>query len=121
MESSSKTGADDTGGNGETGGMMESSSKSAAARTVTLTASNFAFTPNVITVKKGEKVNLNLVSESGIHGIGIPGLGISQRMEVGADVSIALPTDTAGTFDFKCNVPCGSGHREMKGTIVIEE
>ncbi|TSC57118.1 MAG: cytochrome c oxidase subunit II [Candidatus Peregrinibacteria bacterium Greene0416_62] len=114
---------EDTGGNGETGGAMVPSSKAPAAsvRMVEITASNFAFTPSMITVKKGEEVTLNLIGESGIHGIGIPGFGISQRVDLGQTVSIAIPTDTAGTFDFKCNVPCGSGHKEMKGTIVIEE
>lgn len=128
MEKRSKLGADDTGGNGETGGAMTSSPKVAAvssqaatARTISITAANWAFTPSVITVKKGEKVLLNLVGESGIHGIGIPGLGISQRIDLGATTSVTLPTDAAGTYDFRCNVPCGPGHKEMKGTITIEE
>ena len=93
----------------------------AAARIVEITVTNFVFTPNRISVKKGDKVTLNLIGKSGIHGISIPGLGISQRIDIGATASVALPTDTAGAFDFKCNVPCGPGHKEMRGTIVIEE
>lgn len=91
-----------------------------SARTITIAANNFAFTPNMITVKKGEKVTLSLVGQSGIHGIGIPELGINQKIDLGQTVSIELPTDAAGSYAFKCNVPCGSGHKEMTGTIVIE-
>ena len=100
------------------------SQKSEAAmtpRVITITASNWAFSPSSITVKKGEKVTLKLVGESGIHGLAIPGLGISQRIEVGQTVSITLPTDTAGSQSFFCNIPCGSGHKSMMGTITITE
>lgn len=115
----SAEGADDTGGNGETG--AAASSASGTARVIEITASDWAFTPSAITVKKGEKVTLKLTGASGVHGIGIPGLGISQRIDLGQSVSIALPTDTPGSYDFRCNVPCGAGHKEMTGTIVIEE
>lgn len=115
--------ADDTGGNGETGTVSSAaaSSQAGTARVIEITAADWAFTPSSITVKKGENITLKLTGASGVHGLGIPGLGISQRIDLGADVFVALPTDKSGSYSFFCNIPCGSGHKEMKGTIVIEE
>ncbi len=95
--------------------MMKSDTK-----VVNVTATNFAFTPNMIRVKKGEKVQLNFASAEGSHGVAIKDLGINVSFAAGQTKSIDLPTDQAGTFAFKCSVPCGSGHKDMIGTIVVE-
>ncbi len=99
----------------EDGAMMRSETK-----VVTVTATNFAFTPNMIRVKKGEKVQLNFASAEGSHGVAIKDLGINVSFAAGQTKSIDLPTDQTGTFAFKCSVPCGSGHKDMIGTIVVE-
>ena len=90
------------------------------ARIIQVTSENWKFTPNVITVKKGEKVQLQVTGISGIHGFAVPGLNINQRVEPGQTVTIDLPTDAAGTYQFFCSIPCGPGHKDMKGQIVIE-
>ena len=111
---------EDAGGNGDA--MMAPKEKDASGmRTVHMDASSWAFTPNSITLKRGEKVTLELTGVSGDHGIGIPDLGINQKFSAGETVSVAIPTDKTGSFNFRCNVPCGQGHRDMTGTIVIEE
>ena len=92
----------------------------AATRVVPITVESFAFTPSMVTVKKGEKVTMHLVGKSGIHGFAVPELGINARVEEGQTVDVTLPTDQTGTFRFFCSVPCGPGHREMQGSIVIE-
>lgn len=97
-----------------------SSKEPAQARVITIGAVKWAFTPSAITVKKGEKITLRLTSTDGRHGFAIPDLGINQDMPEGQIVSLDLPTDRAGTFAFRCSVPCGEGHREMTGTISIE-
>ena len=97
-------------------------SQPAAAKTVTIdmTVENFKFTPNVIRVKKGDKLVIRLTDTTGVHGIGIRDLNISVGIGMGETKDIVIPTDTAGTFDFRCNVPCGPGHKEMTGQIIIE-
>lgn len=95
-------------------------SPQASARTIQITAKNWEFSPKAITVKKGEKVSLAVKSVDGNHGIAIPELGIDQTYNQGETVTIDLPTDKTGTFQFRCSVPCGPGHREMTGTITIE-
>ena len=91
----------------------------ASARVIDLTVDNFAFMPSSISLKKGEKVTLRLKGAAGIHGLAIPDLGVSVKVEPGATVDVVLNTDTAGTFSFFCNIPCGSGHKDMRGTITI--
>jgi cytochrome c oxidase subunit 2 len=110
--------------------VVSSSSSSAAAvssapaeakvRTIEITATDWAFAPATITVKKGEKVRLVVKSTQGIHSFAIPSLRINERLDVGTAMTIDLPTDAAGTFDFRCAIPCGPGHKDMKGQIVIQ-
>jgi len=90
------------------------------ARTIKMTAELWKFTPSVVTVKKGENVILEVTATSGTHGISIPGLGINETVIQGKTVSIKIPTDKTGTFDFRCSIQCGSGHSDMTGQIIVE-
>ena len=89
-------------------------------RTIMLHTSNWKFSPNTITVKQGENVALHLMGIEGPHGLAIPGLGINQPMPQGVNTKVTIPTDKPGSYPFYCNVSCGDGHRDMKGTIIIE-
>ncbi len=93
---------------------------SAGARTIKMTAELWKFTPNVVTVKQGEKVTLEVTGVSGTHGLSVPELGINETIIQGNTVSVSIPTDKVGTFDFRCSVQCGSGHNDMTGQIIVE-
>ncbi len=100
---------------------METSEPSGSETTVVaMTVENFKFSPNVIRVKKGDKLTIRLTDTAGVHGIGIRDLNISVGIAMGETKDIEIPTDTAGTFAFRCNVPCGPGHMDMTGQIIIE-
>lgn len=90
------------------------------ARVIRVTSENWKFNPNVITVKKGEKVQLQVTGVSGTHGFAVPDLGINVPVPPGRTVTIDLPTDKEGTFALFCSIFCGSGHSGMKGRVVIE-
>ncbi len=92
-----------------------------SARVIPITANNFTFSPAAISVKKGEKITLRLTGKEGNHGFAVADLGINTPVSEGKTVDVDLPTDKAGTFSFRCSVPCGSGHRDMTGTITITE
>lgn len=92
----------------------------AVARVIPVTSENWKFTPNVITTKKGEKVQLQVTGISGTHGFAIPDLGINVPVAPGQTVTIDLPTDSVGSHAFFCSIPCGPGHFDMTGQIVIE-
>lgn len=86
-----------------------------------ITAKNWEFDPSVITVKKGEKVRLYITALDHDHGIKIPAYDIDQMLPKGTTATIEFTADKAGTFEFKCSVYCGKGHRRMKGQLVVEE
>lgn len=92
----------------------------AGARTIKMTAELWKFTPNVIKAKQGEKVTLEITGVSGTHGLSVPELGINETVFQGKTISVNVPTDKTGTFDFRCSIQCGSGHNDMTGQIIIE-
>ncbi len=91
------------------------------SRTIAMTVTNFTFEPAQITVKRGEKITLQVTGVEGTHGLAIPDLGVNVSVAPGQTVTIEIPTTKAGTFAFFCSIPCGSGHRDMRGSIVITE
>jgi cytochrome c oxidase subunit II len=86
-----------------------------------MTASSYDFDPDVITVKKGEKVRLIITATDRRHGIKIDGYDIDQVLAPGDPTTIEFAADKSGEFEFKCSVYCGFGHRKMKGKLVVEE
>ena len=96
-----------------------SSDDAASARVIEMTVDNWAFSPAAITASMGEKVTPRVTGGEGIHSFAIPELNLNVRVEPGQTVNIELPTGTAGTFAFMCRIPCGEGHKDMKGTFTV--
>lgn len=95
------------------------SAAAGTTRVVRVTVTDWEFAPTLISAKKGEKVQLELVGGTGIHSFAVPGLEMNVRVEPGQVVKVDLPTDTVGSFDASCRIPCGPGHKDMKAKIVI--
>ncbi|HEY5285039.1 MAG TPA: cupredoxin domain-containing protein, partial [Polyangia bacterium] len=93
----------------------------AAARVIKVTAKKFEFKPAVITVKKGELVELELTTSDRRHGFDAPELAIHAEIKPGAPTKVQFKPDKAGHFPFHCSVFCGDGHEEMTGEIVVTE
>ena len=87
---------------------------------VDMAAKKFEFDPSTITVNKGDKVKIKITSTDVNHGFAIPEYGISQKVDVGKTETIEFIADKSGEFTFFCNVFCGSGHKEMKGTLIVK-
>lgn len=102
------------------GSDAQAAAPSGNSRVIRVTVDNWSFSPNTIRAKKGEKVTLELTGINGVHGFGVPALGINEQIMPGQTVKIELPTDKEGAFDFRCSIACGSGHGDMTGQIVIE-
>ena len=96
------------------------STQSGQVKEFKMTAKQFAFEPSTIEVNKGDKVRLVVTSTDVPHGIAIPEYGINQRLEPGQPVTIEFTADKQGTFTAFCSVLCGSGHRDMKGKIIVK-
>lgn len=82
-----------------------------------ISASNFKFDQPEYRVKQGETVQLVVRNAEGTHGIDITQLGISLK---GSELSKEVTFDKAGTYDIICNVPCGTGHVDMKAKLIVE-
>ncbi|MBO7746081.1 cytochrome C oxidase subunit II [Paenibacillus sp. MWE-103] len=78
---------------------------------------DFVFDQKEYHVKKGDKVKLELVNKSGLHGLAIPDLGIELK---GDKLSQEVTFDKAGTFEMHCAVMCGVGHADMKSVLIVE-
>ena len=92
-----------------------------APKVIDITAKRFEFTPNAITLKKGEPVVLRLKTEDVTHGFFARALKIDELIEPGKTVEVALQPAQAGTFTVICHHFCGAGHGNMKMTITVVE
>lgn len=93
----------------------------APVKDVHINAFNFGFTQDPVTIHKGDHVHLVVSSSEGTHGLMIPDLGIAtDEVSPGQEQVVDFVADKAGTFDYFCDVPCGSGHRSMRGQLVVE-
>jgi cytochrome c oxidase subunit 2 len=88
---------------------------------IRLTAKNFNFSPDVITVKKGEPVVIELTSKDRKHGFYLPDFGIKVEIMPGAIGRARFTPEKVGTFPFACHVFCGEGHEDMTGTLIVKE
>lgn len=89
-------------------------------RTIRVTARRFEFVPPSITLKKGETVRLLVTSEEVTHGLFLRPLKIDTDIVPGEVRELTVTPQSAGTFTAICHHFCGSGHGNMKLTVVVE-
>ncbi len=85
-----------------------------------ITAKQWSFSPATIKVKKGDKVVLKVTSTDVSHGLNLPAFSINETLEPGVTKTVEFVADKVGTFTFSCSVMCGTGHKAMTGTLVVE-
>lgn len=84
------------------------------AKEFTVNAFRFGYTPDTITVNKGDKVKIIINNTDTLHGIRIPDLNLK-----GNDL-IEFTADKTGEFDWYCAVYCGEEHMKMKGKLIVK-
>jgi cytochrome c oxidase subunit 2 len=97
------------------------SAGAAEPRVVRIVAKRFSYTPSEVTLKKGEPVVLELVSEDRVHGFKLPAFKIRTDVRPNEVARVPLTPDKVGTFTFACDVFCGDGHDDMTGTLIVTE
>lgn len=90
------------------------------APVVDITAKRFAFSPDKITLKKGQAVKLRLHSEDVTHGFFLRPLKLDEEIPAGQTVEVTVTPQTTGTFTTICDHFCGANHGNMNMTIVVE-
>jgi cytochrome c oxidase subunit 2 len=92
------------------------------ARQFEITAARYQFTPAQIEVRQGETVELVLRSADTDHGLEIKALKLKVAIpKGGTPVSASFVASRAGRFPILCSEYCGSGHRRMRGELIVTE
>lgn len=100
--------------------MPNQSQKSADAKEIVISGSNYAFTPNTITVNKGQKTRIVFKNSGGMHDFKVDELNISTAViPSGQEDFVEFTADKVGQFQFYCSV---GNHRQMGmvGTITVQ-
>jgi cytochrome c oxidase subunit II len=92
-----------------------------AEKVIHITAKKFDFTPDTITLKKGEPVVFEISAADRKHGFNLRAFGIRADVNPGGVTRVQFTPDKTGKFTFSCDVFCGDGHEEMTGTVVVTE
>ena len=87
---------------------------------VEITAKRFAFSPDKITLKKGQTVKLRLHSEDVTHGFFLRPLKLDEEIPAGQTKDVVVTPQIAGSFTTICDHFCGANHGNMNMTIVVE-
>jgi heme/copper-type cytochrome/quinol oxidase subunit 2 len=90
-------------------------------RVFSLIAKNFEFVPNIIRVKQGNKVIINITSEDEEHSFVISEYGIKKAIPVGENTIIEFTADKVGTFRFYSDIYSGVGSSNMRGSLVVSQ
>jgi len=92
-----------------------------AERVIHITAKKFDFSPDSITLKKGEPVVFEISSADREHGFNLRAFGVRTNVSPGKVTRVRFKPDKTGKFTFSCDVFCGDGHEEMTGTVIVTE
>jgi nitrite reductase (NO-forming) len=98
-----------------------SSTNVAAAQpiNISISASEFKFSPTAIQAAVGQKVTLTLDNTGVVeHDVTIPSIGLTVLAKAGQSASREFTFDKPGIFDFFCSIP---GHKDtgMKGRLTV--
>ena len=88
-------------------------------KVVRIKARKFSFTPNVLTLKKGQPVVLELTTADVFMGFNVPELNLRADIVPGQVARVPFTPERTGTFDFVCDIFCGEGHEKMSGKIRV--
>jgi cytochrome c oxidase subunit 2 len=88
-------------------------------KVIRITARKFTYEPAEITLKQGEAVVLELVTADVLMGFNAPDFKTRADIVPGKVARVRLTPEKTGTFEYFCDIFCGSGHEDMSGTIRV--
>jgi nitrous-oxide reductase len=82
------------------------------------------FTPDVIRVKKGDRIFIHITNQEqthdATHGFAINDYNINLSLEPGEHTDVEFVADRAGVFPMYCTEFCSALHLEMAGYFLVE-
>ena len=101
------------------GGLGAIAGAQTSEQVIRVVAKRFDFTPSTIQLKKGVPAVLEFTTLDVPMGFNLPDFKLRTDILPDKVSRIRFVPDKAGTFDFVCDIFCGSGHESMEGTIVV--
>jgi len=95
---------------------IEVSEDEIATGSLVITASDWEFDKEYYAIRAGESVELTVDSISGVHGVEILNTEYNNIIN---NKTTAVTITEPGTYDIRCSIPCGSGHRTMTTKLVV--
>ena len=92
----------------------------APVQKVHMTAKRYEYTPDVVLVKQGTHVILEIESLDVTHGFKIDQYGINVTIPEKEKVTVEFYAREPGTYPFKYSHFCGVGHFGMNGKLIVE-
>lgn len=102
-----------TGGSGS--GSDDEGTEATGPVALTVTVSNYVFTPSTIKVAAGDVIELKNVDPRTPHTFTVAGEDIDQSLDPGSSTKAAIDL-SAGSYDFECRFHASQG---MSGTLVV--
>ena len=87
---------------------------------IPVTMRRYAIEPELIAVKQGQSVVLDVSSRDVLHGFNVEKMGINEPIRPGKPAQIKLDTSQKGEFEVACSIICGPGHNDMNARIVVQ-
>jgi len=94
-------------------------SASPQERHLRIEASQFQYTPSVISVNPGDRVTIDLTSTDVVHGLYVDDYGVSTTADPGQTSRLTFVADKPGTFTLRCSAACGPLHPFMAGKLNV--
>ncbi len=89
-------------------------------RVITIHASQWRYTPGVITVNEGDPVTLRFTTDDVTHGFYLDGYGLSGAVLPDQTAEIHFVATRAGRWMFRCSTTCGPFHPYMIGWLRVQ-
>lgn len=100
----------------------ESETSTGSVKEVTMEMYNWGITMNPVTLNKGDTVKLTVKVKDGRHQLAMPAFDVkTDELGAGEETTLTFVADEAGSFDYFCSLPCGKGHKDMRGKLVVGE
>lgn len=94
---------------------------STSSATITVSGTEFAFSPSKITVTKGVPLTIVFKNQGQYpHNFTVAELGVkTATIQPGEATTVTFTPDKTGTFTYECTVP-GHADRGMTGTLTVQ-
>jgi heme/copper-type cytochrome/quinol oxidase subunit 2 len=99
--------------------LPDASGTQPSARIIRVEASQFSYSPSVISVNPGDTVTIQLISTDVVHGLYVDGYGVSVQADPGQTATLTFVANRPGSFRIRCNVTCGAMHPFMIGKLNV--